>query len=172
MAPLRLERRHRRSRFGAQKILAASQRQVALLQLGLYVVVGGICFCIDIGGFIFLRYLVLPILAASATSFTTATLTNYLLCCALVFRRGRFSRQEEVLRLFTIAVVGLGLNSAVVWLLAEILGTDPTFAKILAVFPVFAWNYLGRRSIVFDGSPSAAMVLLAERVLTRPCPRA
>jgi putative flippase GtrA len=73
-----------------------------------------------------------------------------------------------MLRLFVIAIVGLGLNSAVLWLLAEIVGFDPTLAKILAVFPVFAWNYLGRRTIVFDGTPSPAMALLAERVRGRP----
>lgn len=47
-----------------------------------------------------------------------------------------------------IAAIGLGLDNAMVWLMAEILGVDPTPAKILAVFPVFAWNYLGRRAIV------------------------
>jgi putative flippase GtrA len=164
MAPLRLERGHRPSRFGAQGIAAAPQRWLATLQLALYLVVGGICFCIDIGGFIALRYLGFPILVASAMSFSTATLANYLLCCAVVFRRGRFSRQEEVARLFAIAVVGLGLNSAMVWFLAEIVRADPTLAKIIAVFPVFAWNYLGRRRIVFDGTPSSAMTFLAERV--------
>jgi len=165
---LRLGRGHHPSRFGAQGILAAPQRQVALVQLALYLVVGGICFCIDIGGFVVLRYLRFPILPASATSFATATLANYLLCCALVFRSGRFSRAEEILRLFVIAIVGLGLNSTVVWLLAEILGFDPTLAKVLAVIPVFAWNYLGRRAIVFDGRPPVVMALLAERVRTRP----
>jgi hypothetical protein len=48
-------------------------------------------------------------------------------------------------------------------LVAEILGTAPTLAKILAVLPLFARNYLGQRSIVFDGRPSAAMALVAER---------
>jgi hypothetical protein len=41
-------------------------------------------------------------------------------------------------------------------------------AKIFAVFPVFAWNYLGRRTAVFDAAPSAAMTLLAERIRGRP----
>lgn len=45
---------------------------------------------------------------------------------------------------------------------------DPTVAQILAVFPVFAWNYLGRRTVVFGGAPSAAMTLLAERILSGP----
>jgi putative flippase GtrA len=142
-------------------------RSQALLQLVLYLVVGGICFCIDIGGFIGLRYLKVPILTASASSFLIATVANYALCCTFVFRSGRFSRPEELLRLFGIAVIGLALNSAVVWLLAEILATDPTVAKILAVFPVFAWNYLGRRAVVFDGAPSAAMTLFAERIRSR-----
>jgi len=163
VAPLILERERRPPHFEAQN----TQRQMALVQLALYVVVGGICFCIDIGGFIVLRYLGVPILVASAASFTTATLANYLLCCALVFHRGRFSRAEEMLRLFSIAVVGLGLNSAAVWFLAKVLGFDPTLAKILAVIPVFAWNYLGRRWAVFDGTPSAAMALLTERVRAR-----
>jgi putative flippase GtrA len=165
---LRLKRGHRPSRFGEHSTLAEPRRQLAILQLALYLVVGGICFCVDIGGFVALRYWQLPVLPASAASFVTATLVNYLLCRAFVFRSGRFSRPEEVSRLFVIAVVGLGLNSAAVWLLAEVLGADSTLAKVLAVFPVFAWNYLGRRSMVFGGGPSPAMALLFERLRVKP----
>jgi putative flippase GtrA len=145
------------------RMLASPHRQVAVLQFGFYLVVGGICFSIDIAGFVVLRSFKLPILTASAISFVTATIANYLLCCAFVFRRGRFSRREELLRLFAIAIVGLGLNSAVVWLLTEILVWNPTLAKVLAVLPILAWNYLGRRAMVFDSTPSAAIVMLAER---------
>jgi putative flippase GtrA len=139
-------------------------RHMGLIQLGLYLMVGGICFVIDVGGFVALRLCNLPILTASALSFVAATLSNYLLCCSLVFRRGRFSRQEEIVRLFIIAFVGLGLNTAVVFLLAKILQVHPTLAKILAVIPVFAWNFLGRRAMVFDRTPPAAMALIAERL--------
>jgi putative flippase GtrA len=152
----------------ASGIPVAPRRQMAILQIALYLVVGGFCFCVDVGGFVALRYRQLPVLPASAASFVTATLVNYLLCRALVFRSGRFSRPEEVSRLFVIAVIGLGLNSAAVWLLAEVLGVDPTLAKILAVVPVSAWNYLGRRSIVFAGGPSAAVALLSERLRVKP----
>jgi putative flippase GtrA len=158
----------RRAHSGFDGDAAGLARHFALLQVGLYFIVGGICFCIDIAGFIALRSLNLPILTASVLSFVTATLVNYLLGCSVVFRSGRFSRPEEIVRLFIIALVGLGLNTAVVLLLAKVLRLDPTLAKILAVFPVFAWNYLGRRAMVFDGSPPAAMALLAERVRGRP----
>jgi putative flippase GtrA len=157
----------RRAQSELNEDSAGPARQIALLQLGIYSLVGGICFCIDVGGFVALRSLKLPILTASALSFVTATLVNYLLCCGFVFRRGRFSRREEIVRLFIIALVGLGLNSVVVLLLAQILEFDPTLAKILAVFPVFGWNYLGRRAMVFDGSPPAAIALLSERVRGR-----
>jgi putative flippase GtrA len=140
---------------------------MALLQFTLYLVVGGICFSIDIAGFIVLRYFGLPLLVASATSFATSTIANYMFCCAFVFRRGRFSRPEELLRLFAIAIVGLSLNSAAVWLLAEVLGLHPALAKIVAVLPVVAWNYLGRRTMVFDATPSEAILTLAERVRGR-----
>src|SRR5437867_3401226 len=98
--------------------LAFPGRRMAFLQFALYVVVGGICFSIDIVGFVILRRFELPILTASAISFVTSTIANYLLCCALVFRSGRFSRGEELLRLFLIAVIGLSLNSAAVCFLA------------------------------------------------------
>ena len=153
---------------GVVVVSAAPAHQIALLQLGLYFIVGGICFFIDVGGFVALRLGGLRILTASVLSFVTATFVNYLLCCSFVFRTGRYSRQKEIVRLFGIALVGLGLNSTVVLLLAEILVIHPTMAKILAVFPVFGWNYPGRRAAVFDGAPSAAATSLAERIRGRP----
>jgi putative flippase GtrA len=141
---------------------------MALLQFALYLIVGGICFCIDVGGFVALRSFGVPILTASATSFVTATLANYMASRAFVFRSGRFSRPEEILRLFGVAIVGLGLNIAVVWFLAGILGSDPTLAKIFAVFPGVVWNYLGRRTIVFHGAPSAALAWVVHRVRGGP----
>src|SRR3954462_5545386 len=109
--------------------MTTPDRHAALLQLMLYLVVDGICFCIDIGGFILILQLPVSVLTASASSFVAATFSNYLLCCTLVFRSGRFSRFEEILRLFVIAIVGLGLNSAGVWLLAEFLNFPPILAK-------------------------------------------
>jgi putative flippase GtrA len=146
-------------------ISAVQARHTGLIQLVLYFIVGGICFVIDVGGFVALRFFFkLPILSASTLSFVTATLFNYVLCCGFVFRSGRFSRSEEIIRLFIIALIGLGLNTAVLVFLTKIMYLDPTLAKILAVIPVFAWNYIGRRTMVFEGTPPAAMAGLAKRL--------
>ena len=134
-------------------------------QFVLYLIVGGVCFWIDVGGFLIILWLFRPvILLASASSFVIATAANYALCCAFVFRRGRFSRLEEIGRLFLVAVTGLGLNSAVVWILAERMGLDPAIAKVSAVLPVLFWNFLARRVIVFDAALSAGVVKFAGRI--------
>jgi hypothetical protein len=75
-----------RTLSGADVISAASARRVAVFQLGLYFIVGGICFFIDVGGFVALRLSKLSVLSASVLSFVTATIVNYLLCCSFVFR--------------------------------------------------------------------------------------
>ena len=162
MEPVRSDRGCGRSRFAIVRIIARPLRRMAFLQFAAYVIIGGICFSIDITGFVIFLYLGLGILTASAISFVTATIANYLLCCTFVFQSGRFSRSEELLRLFAIAVIGLSLNSAMVWLLAEVLALNPILAKILAVLPVLAWNYLGRRSVVFGGAPSTIMIKAAQ----------
>lgn len=162
MEPVRSDRGWGRFRFAIISTIARPLRRIAFLQFAAYVIVGGICFSIDITGFVIFLYLGLGILSASAISFATATIANYLLCCIFVFQSGRFSRSEELLRLFAIAIIGLSLNSVMVWLLAEVLGFNPVLAKILAVFPVLAWNYLGRRSMVFGGAPSTIMIKAAQ----------
>jgi hypothetical protein len=70
-------------------------------------------------------------------------------------------RPEEIVRLF--ALVDLGLNRLVVPVLAQIFELNRTLAKILAVFPMFASNYRGRRKLVFDGSLSRGWAPAASR---------
>ena len=68
-----------RPHSGVVVVSAAPSHQMALLQLGLYFIVGGICFFIDVGGFVTLRLCEPRILSASVLSFVTATFVNYLL---------------------------------------------------------------------------------------------
>jgi hypothetical protein len=59
----------------------------------------GICFVIDVGGFILLYHFGVVVLPASVMLFVAATLANYRLCRAFVFQAGRFARANEILRL-------------------------------------------------------------------------
>ena len=54
-----------------------------------------------------------------------------------------------MLRFLTVVLVGLGLNTLLVWCFVYPLSIHPTAAKIAAVPIVLIWNYLGRRLFVF-----------------------
>src|SRR6516164_6922759 len=115
------------------------------MQFFLYLVVGGLSFFVDIGAFIALRAIEVPVIPASVTSFSLATAANYLLSVVLAFEHGRFRRYIEMLRFLAVVLVGLGLNTLLVWYFAYPLSIRPTAAKIVAVPIVLMWNYLGRR---------------------------
>ena len=76
------------------------------MQFFFYLIVGGLSFFVDIGAFIGLRAIEVPIITASVTSFGLATATNYLLSVILAFQRGRFRRYIEMLRFLTVVLIG------------------------------------------------------------------
>jgi putative flippase GtrA len=92
-----------------------------------------------------LRTIEVPVIPSSVTSFSLATVANYLLSVVLVFERGRFRRSIEILRFLNIVLVGLVLNTFLVWCFVYRFSVHPTAAKIVAVPIVLMWNYLGRR---------------------------
>ena len=127
------------------------------MQFFLYLIVGGLSFFVDIGTFIALRAIEVPVIPASVMSFSLATASNYLLCVVLAFERGRFHRYIEILRFLTVALIGLGLNTLLVWCFVYPLSLHPTAAKIIAVPIVLIWNYLGRRLFVFSNEIPVAV---------------
>jgi putative flippase GtrA len=133
-----------------------------IMQFLLYLVVGGLSFCVDIGIFVLLQSVGVPVIPASITSFITATGANYLLSTTLAFQSGRFRRHIELVRFLSVVLVGLVLNTGFVWLFVYPLEVHPTVAKIVAVPIVLGWNYFGRRLLVFHDRlplPIAARLL-------------
>jgi putative flippase GtrA len=119
------------------------------MQFFLYLVVGGLSFFVDIGVFVLLRMAEMSVIPASIVSFIAATAANYNLSTALAFQSGRFRRRTELARFLGVVLVGLMLNTGLVWCFVYPLGLNPTVAKIVAVPIVLVWNYLGRRLLVF-----------------------
>ncbi|MFZ3234854.1 MAG: GtrA family protein [Stellaceae bacterium] len=119
------------------------------MQFFLYLIVGGLSFLVEIAAFVALRRAAMPVIPASVASYVVATLANYLLSVLLAFQRGRFRRHVEMARFLTVVLVGLALNTALVWCFVYPLAIPPLAAKIGAVPIVLIWNYLGRRMLVF-----------------------
>jgi|SRR5271165_1059140 len=120
------------------------------MQFLLYLVVGGLSFIVEITTFVALRQAAFPVISASVLSFIVATIANYLLSVALAFQRGRFRRRAELARFLSVVLVGLVLNTALVWCFVYPLAIPPTLAKIAVVPIVLVWNYIGRRLFVFS----------------------
>ena len=137
------------------------------VQFGWYLLVGATCFAVDIGSFVGLRGAGWPVIAASPASFLLGTTANYFLSYLLAFRRADRARGAELSRLLVVALVGLALNSLFVWIFVA-LGLAAVLAKVLAVPLVLAWNFLGRRALVFtDQLPDGTWEIsnrLAERI--------
>lgn len=128
--------------------MASIERSNIGFQFGWYLIVGGTCTVVDVGGFVVLTALAVPIVIASPTSFLLGTVVNYFLSYWLAFTRGRYGRAGEIGRLLFVAAIGLGLNSLFVWAFIK-LGIAPSLAKTIAIPPVLIWNFLARRWIVF-----------------------
>jgi len=119
-----------------------------------YFVVGGVCALVDLGIFmLFAQVLGYPYLRVSAASFLIATLLNYFLSVRFVFVSGlRFHKRWEVVLVFVVSAVGLGLNQLILALCVEQVGLNLFFSKVTATGCVFFWNYFARRVLVFGGT--------------------
>ena len=127
------------------------------MQFGMYLIVGGLAFWVDIGSFVVMQQYGLPVLPSSMASFVLATIANYILSSTIVFQRGRFARAPEIARLFLVAGIGLALNTALVALFIAVLDLAPVIAKVVVVPIVLVWNYLGRRIFVFHAKMPAGV---------------
>lgn len=126
------------------------------LQFMLYIFVGCICATFDVGGFWILRRFDVSLIVASMSSFIIATFVNYFLSYKLVFSRGRFSKNNEIIRLFIVSFIGLGLNTIVVYTLANLTLMSSIVIKVIAIPIVLIWNFMGRRIFVFhENLPSS-----------------
>ena len=105
------------------------------MQFFLYLIVGGLSFIVEIATFVALRRAATPVIPASVLSFVIATIANYLLSVVLAFQRGRFRRHVEMARFLSVVLVGLLLNTALVWCFVYPLAIPPIVAKI-AVVPI------------------------------------
>lgn len=120
-----------------------------LAQFGRFLVVGGISFSVDFGLFTVLYGLGVPHLIASATSFSTSVVLNYILS-----RRYVFEAQENVsvLKEFTLYVllniVALGLNTLILYVCADLAGMSPFLGKILATAIVLIYNFISRKALL------------------------
>jgi putative flippase GtrA len=119
-----------------------------------YFLVGGTCAVVDIGLFmLFARFMGFPYLRVAAATFIVATLLNYFLSVRFVFVSGlRYTPRWELVMVFAVSLVGLGINQVILSLGVDRWGFDLLVSKLAATGCVFFWNYFARRLIVFGAT--------------------
>ena len=88
---------------------------------------------------------------ASIASFITGAVVAYFLSTRFVFGSHRIKNRAMEFSLFVIlGVFGLGVNTALLWLVHGILGVQLVTSKMVAAVGTFTTNFLLRRGLLFS----------------------
>jgi putative flippase GtrA len=89
-------------------------------------------------------------IAASTLSFTAGAVVAYWLSITLAFRQHRMrNRRVEFLGFVAIGVIGLTINTSVIYTAVQILGLHYMLAKGVAAGFTFMFNFIARRQLLF-----------------------
>lgn len=84
-------------------------------------------------------------------AFIAANVLNYTLSRNWVFVKGRHSLSMEFVAFAIVAIVGLGLNILILWVMIDHIQIDYRIAKLFAIAIVVLWNFISKKRLVFQG---------------------
>jgi putative flippase GtrA len=117
--------------------------KVFLLKFVKFCIVGFSGVFVDFGiTFFFKEVMKVQKFIANAIGFTTAATTNYILNRIWTFDSHNPKVALEFTRFFIIALIGLGINSAIIWLMHEKFKVNFYLSKGVATIIVTGWNFL------------------------------
>ncbi len=133
------------------KSLFMGEAKGTIVQLFRYGFVGGAAFVVDYGALYALtEFAGLHYLLSATISFILGLTVNYLLSISWVFNNGKLSnRLLEFLVFALIGVIGLGLNTLIMYVSTDLLSIHYMISKIISTILVFFWNFFARKIILF-----------------------
>lgn len=96
----------------------------------------------------------IPKYIANAIGFSTAATTNYFLNRIWTFKSTNPEVMVEFTEFFVISMVGLGINTLILWLLVSKFKMNFYVAKIFAIAVVTVWNFFANVLITFNPDKS------------------
>lgn len=87
---------------------------------------------------------------ANAIGFTLAVVHNYLLNRIWTFQSDSPDILKEFLWFLVISITGLGMNTAILYVLNEKLGLSFYVSKLGAIGMVFIWNFVANSLLTFQ----------------------
>lgn len=126
-----------------------------LVQLFRYAFVGGAAFVIDFGTlWLLTEYVGMHYQLSACIAFILGLTANYLLSVKWVFNTPDDANRPMIVKSTVFAIyaliglVGLGLNSVILWLFTDILMLHYLLSKLVSTAIVFFWNFLARRVLM------------------------
>lgn len=115
--------------------------------------VGGGAFVIDYGVMIFLTEVGgLNYLISSAISFTISVIFNYIMSVKWVFNvSGERSQTQDFAVFIVLSVIGLGINSLIMWIAVDKFHIFYMISKIGATAIVMVYNFITRKIFLENG---------------------
>ena len=112
-------------------------------------IVGGLAFLIDYGIYVLLTevFSVYYILA-SIISFTLSVIFNYILSIKWVFDVNKKQGIKEFITFIILSVIGLIINSIILYLTVELIHIHKLIAKIIATAVVMVYNFITRKIFI------------------------
>ena len=112
-------------------------------------IVGGLAFIIDYGVYalltqVFSVYYIL----ASVISFSLSVIFNYILSITWVFDVNKKQGVKEFIIFIVLSVIGLLLNSLILYLSVELLHIHNLIGKIIATIIVMIYNFITRKIFI------------------------
>lgn len=95
---------------------------------------------------------------ANCCGFSSAVFSNYYISRNWAFKSKSQKIKQEFLRFATVSMVGLALNSLIVYISHTILDYQFYLSKIAAIFLVFFWNLVANSYFTFGKSFSQSSV--------------
>jgi putative flippase GtrA len=87
---------------------------------------------------------------ANAIGFTMAVISNYTLNRLWTFESVNKEVMMEFSRFALVAVIGLGINSLILWTLVSKAKLKFYFSKLLAIAAVMSWNFCANYFFIFS----------------------
>ncbi|MGL1935650.1 MAG: GtrA family protein [Fibrobacterales bacterium] len=142
------------------RLLFSTKTDHVSIQFFRYLIVGGLAFIVDYSLLnLFTDYLGVHYLISQVIGYIAGLFINYFLSIRWVFNnRNVENKRHEFLIFAFIGLIGLGINTFVLWVFKEhlfmlLINTVPEYhqrySKLAATALVFAWNFIARKLTLF-----------------------
>lgn len=122
-----------------------------IVQLIKSLFVGGVATLVDMGIlFVFSKVLGIYYMTGAVIGYIIGLIVNYILSTYWVFNRRSLDNSKLEFTVFAvIAIIGLGLNLLIIWVMHEAFGVDEMIGKVVSTILVYIWNFIARKVVLY-----------------------